>query len=132
MPYEETILKAKVFMRGKKMGWVGSVLNIYSHPIDMSNLEILCEGARHVLLSQSRDPHRLLRVSGKATKTPTTRTLALHYGLVSHVADMFPADGNPSNLLRIAERTLSNGFGTAWTPKVAIWIQLRVGPMGRK
>jgi hypothetical protein len=29
----ETILKAKVFMKGKKMGWVGSVFSIYLHPL---------------------------------------------------------------------------------------------------
>jgi hypothetical protein len=59
------------------MGWVRSVFSIYSHPIDLY-LEILCEGARHVFLSWSRDSHRLLRVSGRAMDPLTTRTLAQH------------------------------------------------------
>jgi hypothetical protein len=53
-------------------------------------------------------------------KTLITRTLAKHYELVGHVAHTFPADGNPSNLLRIAERTSSNDFGTAWTQRVVM------------
>jgi hypothetical protein len=30
---EETILKAKVFMKGKKMGWVGSASTVPSRPL---------------------------------------------------------------------------------------------------
>jgi len=52
--YEETVLRAKVFMKGKKMGWVGSTLTVQLTPINICNLEILCEGAGHVLLLEAR------------------------------------------------------------------------------
>ena len=41
-------------MKGKKMGWVGSTLTVQLTPIDICNLEILCEGARYVFLLEER------------------------------------------------------------------------------
>jgi hypothetical protein len=69
--------------------------SLTSISIDLYDLEILCKGARHAFLSYLRYPHCLLRVSGRAMMIPTTRTLAQHKGVVSHVAHTLTVDGNP-------------------------------------
>ena len=51
--HEETVLRAKVFMRGKKMDWVGSILAVQLTPIETRNLEILCKGTIHVFLFEA-------------------------------------------------------------------------------
>lgn len=41
---EESILKAKVFMRGKKMGWVRQPCSLHLHML-IPTTEVLCESA---------------------------------------------------------------------------------------
>src|SRR5260370_4395217 len=86
MQYRRVRCEGKSLHERQEDGLGESRVKYTNTAIYMYHLEILCKGARNVSLSQFLDSHYLLRVSGRAMKTLTTRTLARHQGLVLHVA----------------------------------------------
>jgi hypothetical protein len=69
---EESILKAKVFMRGKKMGWVRHPRLLHLHML-IPTTEVLCESAKLSLPTSSLSAQYPFLFSGRAMETLTTR-----------------------------------------------------------
>ena len=106
--WEESILKAKVFMRGKKMGWVRQPRSLHLQML-IPTTEVLCESATASLPTSLLSAQCPFLVEGLWGRR---QHVSSYMRSITHVVHVFFVAGNHSNPSKTAERGLLTGSGS--------------------